>query len=286
MSQVCILTDSTAQFPAHLFPGSELVNMLPCHIQMEGPSLVNDKEVRLIHLPSRVEPGSSFNFLPPSVEEFTQIFLSLGSRYDEIIVILLSSSLSPVMENAQAAVEIAKSPAMIRLIDSQTTTVGLGLLVQIAASAAQRGESGSRISRLVRGMIPHIYSAFCLHNLSYLSRAGYIDPAQAVVGEMLNVVPFSTLENGCLTPIQKVRGPRHLVDLFYEFVTEFAEVQHIALIQGVPSFEQETRLLRERLSGFSRPNSFSEHTLSVSLAALFGPHSLGLVVMERCADVW
>jgi DegV family protein with EDD domain len=284
MSQVCILTDSTAQFPVHLFPGSDLVNVIPYHVQLDGPIQGHDKDVKLIHLPSRIYSNSNVHSQPPSVDEFSQMFSQLGYRYREIVVILISTHLSPTLVNAQAAIEAAKCPAVIHIVDSESTSVGLGLLVQAAATAAQQGMTGSGISRLVRGLAPHVYTVFCLHNLSYLSRAGFIDPAQAVVGEMLDVVPFFTLENGRLNPSQKVRGSRHLVDLLCEFVMEFTDVKHVALIQGIPPFDQEARLLRERLSGLYRSNSFSEHTLGIPLAALLGPHSLGLVVMENSTN--
>ena len=65
---------------------------------------------------------------------------------------------------------------------------------------------------------------------------------------------------------------------------EFTDVKHVALIQGMPPFDQEARLLRERLGGLYRANSFSEHTLGIPLAALLGPHTLGLVVMENRTD--
>ncbi len=281
MSQVCILTDSSAQFPVHLFPGSDLVNILPYHVQLNGAGEEAEKDIKLVHLPASVYTKPGVQTRPPSVEEFSQMFMSLGYRYREIVAILISSHLSPAMENAQAAIEVAKCPAVVHLVDSQTTSVGLGLLVQAAAAAAEKGLSGNRISRLVRGLAPHVYTVFCLHNLSYLSRAGFIDPAQAMVGEILEVVPFFTLENGRLCPSQKVRGSRHLVDLLCEFVMEFTAVRHVALIQGSPPFDQEARLLRERLSGLYRSNSFSEHTFSIPLAAMLGPHSLGLVVMEN-----
>jgi DegV family protein with EDD domain len=284
MSQVCILTDNTAQFPVHIFPGSSLVNVIPYHVQLDEPRSPEDQEIKLIHLPADAYADSGLQVQAPSVDEFTQMFSTLGFRYREIVVILLSAHLSPAMVNAEMAIEVARSPATIHLVDSETTSVGLGLLVQMAASAAQQGHTGTHISRLVRGLLPHVYTVFCLYNLSYLSRAGFIDPAQAIVGEMLDVVPFSILENGRLVPVQKVRGARHLVDLMYEFVTEFSDVKHVALIQGTPSFEQEARLLRERLSGLYRSNSFSEHTLSLPLAALLGPRSLGLVVMEDSSD--
>jgi fatty acid-binding protein DegV len=136
----------------------------------------------------------------------------------------------------------------------------------------------------VRGIIPRIYTVFCTQSLTYLYRSGHLDPAQAIIGEMLGVMPFFILENGRLVPIQKVRNPRHLVDILHEFIAEFENLKHIALVQGVPPFEQEVRNLKERLNGDYPSASYSEHTLGAALATILGPRSLGVFAMENCPE--
>jgi DegV family protein with EDD domain len=202
-------------------------------------------------------------------------------KYKEIVVILLSSHLSQATTNAQSASQSCKTPANIFIIDSLHTAIGLGLLVQAAAEYTQRGYTGVDINRLIRGMVNHIYSVFCLPDLSHLYRAGLLDPAQAVVGEMLGVIPFFTLENGRLVHTQKIRSPRHLVDIMYEFVAEFENLKYLALLQGIASFEQESRNLRDRISQNVRTTPLCEHSLSLALATILGPHSIGLVAMEN-----
>jgi fatty acid-binding protein DegV len=157
----------------------------------------------------------------------------------------------------------------------------LGLMVQAAAEFSHRGYTGVEINRLVRGMINHIYSVFCLPDLSHLYRSGQIDPAQAIVGEMLGVIPFFTLESGRLVHTQKIRSPRHLVDIMYEFVAEFENLKYLALIQGITNYEQESRNLRDRISQNVRTTPLCEHGLSLALATILGPHSIGLVAMEN-----
>jgi DegV family protein with EDD domain len=205
----------------------------------------------------------------------------LGRTYKEIVVILLSSHLSQAVANAQRAAQGMKSAANIFIVDSLNTAVGLGLLVQAAAEFNYRNHSGIEINRLVRGMINHIYSVFCLPDLHYLYHSGQIDPAQAIVGEMLGVIPFFTLENGRLVHTQKIRSPRHLVDIMYEFVAEFENLKYLALVQGISSYDQESRNLRERISQNIRTTPICEHGLSLALATILGPHSMGLVVMEN-----
>jgi fatty acid-binding protein DegV len=88
------------------------------------------------------------------------------------------------------------------------------------------------------------------------------------------------LEEGKLSPTQKARNHRHLVDLLYEFISEFFTLDHIGLIQGVPPFENETRSLRERLTEGYAQTPISEHIISPELALMIGPHSLGLFLLQ------
>jgi DegV family protein with EDD domain len=245
---------------------------------------LDGKDLKTANLPVSAQNSANPQVLPPTPDEFRQAFISLGQKYHEIIVILLSSHLSPAAASAQEAVEIGKGPAIVHIIDSQTTAVGLGLLVQLAARAAQNGEAGPKINRLVRGIIPRIYTVFCVQSLTYLYRSGHLDPAQAIVGEMLGIIPFFIMENGHLVPIQKVRNSRHLVDILHEFIAEFSDLKHIALVQGIPPFEQEARNLKDRLDGDFPGATFSEHTLGTALATILGPRSLGVFAMESCSE--
>jgi DegV family protein with EDD domain len=279
MPRTCILTDSTAYFTKPTFTGQEQVTILPHFVQVDDHLQPDSKDLSIYYHPSLFKQPPQA--IPPSMEAFQDAYASLGLKYKEIVVILLSSHLSQAYANAQSAIQAAKSPATIFVIDSLNTAIGLGLLVQAAAEYSHRGYSGVEINRVVRGMINHIYSVFCLPDLSYLYRAGQLDPAQAIVGEMLGVIPFFNLENGRLIHTQKIRSPRHLVDIMYEFVAEFENLKYLALLQGINSYEQESRNLRDRISQNIRTTPLCEHGLSLALATLLGPHSIGLVVMEN-----
>lgn len=286
MSQICILTDSTAQFSGPIFPGHELVNIIPLHIQLKEQQFTDGKDLRTANLPPSVRNHTFPKTISPTVEEFCQVFNALGRKYNEIIAILISAQLNPAYWVAQEAATTLRGPVAIHIIDSQTTAVGLGLLVQSAAEAIENGASSLRINRLVRGLIPRIYTVFCVQSLTYLYHSGHLDPAQAIIGEMLGIMPFFILENGRLVPVQKIRNSRHLVDILHEFITEFSNLQHIAIIQGVPPYEQEARTLKERINDDFPTVHLSEHNLGVSLATILGPRSMGVVAMEHCPDVY
>lgn len=285
MPNICILTDSTVQFPSPLFPGSEHVNLIPLQVRLADQVYLDGKELKVSNLPVSARADVRPEALPPSEDDFRQVFLSLGKRYNEIVVILVSPHLNPVIMSAQKAAHSVRSPASIHIIDSQTTAVGLGLLVQAAAEAVENGASSAEISRLVRGLLPRIYTVFCLQSVSYLYHSGHLDPAQAIVGEMLGVMPFFILEYGRLVPVQKIRNSRHLVDILHEFINEFGNLKHIALLHGAPPFEQEARSLRERINNDHPRVSLSEHTLGAALATILGPRSMGVVAMDNNSEM-
>lgn len=280
MAQIGILTDSTALFPTLNYPGQELVNVISFNIQY-GEEIIRDtRDPRVCQRLSTGENGSLPQVISPSVDDFVRAYNELGRRYHSVLVILTSQLLCKAVQNAIQAAEIVKGPFSFHVIDSQTTGAGLGLLVQAAARAALGETDGLHLSRLVRGWLPHLYMACCLPGLRSLVNTGQVDTAQAIVGEMLGMIPFYILEGGRLVPTQKARNGRQMVELLHEFASEFDHVLHIALIQGLPSTEPDLRSLRERISQNFPGVPTSEHTLGASLLTLFGARCLGVVVME------
>jgi len=73
---------------------------------------------------------------------------------------------------------------------------------------------------------------------------------------------------------------RHLVDVFVEFISEFTNLKRIALLSGTIPFEQETLLLRDFIQMRFPVTRFGEHNLGITLASIFGPRSIGFILME------
>jgi DegV family protein with EDD domain len=265
MSNVCILTDSTAQLIQPDFPGHERVYVIPFDLQI-GPR----------------PPGAAAQprLIPPSPQEFVRYYTHLGHKYEAILVLTLSSLLSPTMNNALSASLLYSNSSTVEVVDSQTAAIGLGMLIQIAAAAASAGASLAEIEQRVRVAIPRIYILFCIPDLMYLARAGHMDRAQAMVGEIMGMLPIFTLEEGRLVPMEKVRTPRHLFEAFQDFMGEFESPTHIALVHGANHNALRTRPLRQYMEEFFPETPFSEHPIQPHLAALFGPQSIGLVVSE------
>jgi DegV family protein with EDD domain len=270
MSNVCILTDSTAQFTHKNYPGKDRVYVIPFELQTKAS---HGNEVRLNQFLGQ-------RLIPPAKKDFIRFYDQLSHEYDTVFVLTLSSLLNSANDLANSASHHYSNHTSIEVIDSQTTSIGLGLLVQAAAEAAAAGALPAEIERRVRASIPRIYMLFCIPELTYLAHSGYMDYSQALVGEMIGLLPIFTIEEGRLTPLEKVRTRRHLFESFQEFINEFEAPAYIALVCGNNHNTIRTRPVREYVQETFPETPFSEHTITPHLAGLFGPQCTGLVIME------
>lgn len=280
MSLPSIITDSAVQFPQPTFAGRNLVKVVPLDVRINATIYPGGEGLKPAFLPPTLPQGQTVALLSPEPEEYYRLFVETCQTSHEVLAIFSSSSLLPVYAKAQQAATTLDGRLPISLIDSQTIGVGLGLLVETAAVALAGGVSLAETDRLVRSMIPHIYTVIASPGLSYLHQAGFLDFAQAWVGESLGMLPIFTLEEGRLTPMEKVRSHRQITEFFQEFMDEYERLSHIALVQGGSGSAQETRLLREHAQDCFPSAHFSEHNLNQTLSVLFGPKTSSMVLIE------
>ncbi len=281
MGSICILTDSMAQFPQLGFSGRSDVRVLSFSVEVNGRLYEEGRDLHTGDLPPTASEDLHPRLIVPAPEKIEELYLSLSAYYSNILAILTSASLSAAFQNARQAAETVRGQANVTVIDSQTTSVGLGLLVQAASEAVAAGQPAPAIEQMVRSLIPHMYMMVCAPGLTYMHYGGFVDAPQAFVGEMLGLMPIFTLEEGQLSAVEKVRNTRSLVDFMQEFICEFDDLQHIAFIQSVPALPHEAKAMREHAQTCFPQTPFSEHTINLPLATLIGPRAIGLVAVEK-----
>ena len=281
MGKICVLVDHSAQFPNHSFPGQNLVRVIPFDVELNGIFYPEGKEVKVANLPLSARNSLNPRLIPPSPDRYAQWFQALSREFNEILVLTQSSHLSGSFQNALLASQTLASGLTVLVVNSQTTSTGLGILAQIAAENIERGGSLVDVEHLVRKQVSHIYTVICTPGLSYLYHAGIVDQAQSIVGELLNFIPVYTIEEERLTPLEKVRNYRSTIELFAEFLEEFEDLRHIALLQSIPPLIQESRSLRQIFQELYPNTTYSEHNLNLPTALVFGPRLVGLIAVEN-----
>jgi DegV family protein with EDD domain len=280
MGKVAVVTDSTA----FLEPGvaQELeINVVSLSVHLGDEVLRDGIDITPEAFFVRLEQGGVIpRTSPPSVGTFEQVYADLHTRTDEILSIHISGHLSQTLNHAERGAESLLGRCSIMVIDSMTTSLGLGILAKAAAQAAQEGADLDAVVRLVRGMIPHIYTVLYVDQMDYLERGDRIGRAQAVLGTMLNVKPLLFVEDGEIIPLEKVRTHEKAIEKLFEFVAEFSELEQAAIVQRNPSPTKETKMLLERLEQLFPDMEFPVIQYGPVLASHIGPSAMGVVVYE------
>ena len=209
-----------------------------------------------------------------------EFYARLSRITDSVLVVTHSSQLSLTMQHAHQACDQCNCSATVEVVDSRTTSIGLGMLVQDAARAAAQGATLKEIDQRLRTNLSRVYMLFCIPELTRLARSGFMDRAQAQVGEMLGILPIFTFDEGRLAPLEKVRTPRHLWEVLQEFLEEFENPDHISLVRSLVPSSLHIGPLHHFINDTFPETRYTEHTLSPQLAALFGPQSIGLAVWD------
>jgi len=278
MSNVRIITDSSA----HLTP-EEIeqygITIVPLRVRM-GRKVFNEfSELSYEGYFRRLETVKSLpETEPPQLQTMIDLYYELSREADHIISIHSSHKLNSVVDVARTAASAMRSHTRIAVIDSETVSRGLGMIVLKAAKMAQTGADAQEIGQEIRGMIPAIFLAFLTSDLNYLERDGRLRKSQAFLGKMLGVRAMVETRRGDLLVMDKARDALGAVDKLYAYISEFAYLEEIALLQH--NNIQESTALLERLRGLSPDIPIFTDVYDATLATFIGPNALGVIVRE------
>ena len=195
MSKICIVTDSTADLTPAQAEGLG-VTVRPLSVVFGDKVYLDGIDIRPETFYSML---ASSNTLPttsqPSPGEFVEVYERLFSEgCDTIISIHLSAGLSGTSQAAQQAAEhLGKD---IRVVDSRSISVGVGVQVMAAAEAVKAGKSVEEVLEAIEVSRQNHEVLFTLNTLEYLAKGGRIGKAKSLLGSLLNIKPIIRVDNG------------------------------------------------------------------------------------------
>ncbi|MBM4421944.1 MAG: DegV family protein [Chloroflexi bacterium] len=286
MPRVRIVTDSTAHFADPDFAQKHNITVAPLTIHFGKESFRDGVDISPAQFFARL--GAANSALPtaasPTPEQFTAVYDEAAQSSNQIVSIHLSSKLGRVWRNAKAGSEPLAGRCNIQVIDSMTTSVGLGLLVEAAARAAADGATPDDIVRIVRGLIPRVYVVFFVDSLEYLAHNKRFNKTQAILGAMLGIKPFLAIEEGDIVVMEKLRNRLQATEKLIEFASEFSELEHLAILQSTPEITADTRLVLDQLAIDFPGREFPVEVYGPALATYLGPNAMGVIVFEGLPD--
>ena len=285
MPRVHIVTDSGARFSNPRLVRHFPVTILPNVIEIAGTRYLEDIDIdteRAFQLiAARSRPP---RVVPPSENDYAELYARLSHYCDAIISVHPSRELSDSWRNGRLAAQQVSGRCEIAVVDSQSLCAGQGMLIRVAARAAQEEKTAKDVIQTVRQAVNRIYSVYCVNKVDFLRANGFMNPSHAVLSTHLGIKPFVSLEDGKIIVIEKVRARGEVIDRLVEFLVEFTELEDAVVLQDQKHITEETRVMQDRLALEFPGQHFPFTMYSATMAAYLGTEATGVAVLERAVD--
>jgi DegV family protein with EDD domain len=284
MSTVKIVTDSTCDLPAELIRQYD-IRVVPLRIAFGDEEYEDGVTISSQEFHSKLEERSAFpTTFPPNENFFVSVYESCLSESDTILSMHISKQLSQTLSVAREAIkrntmhfyslrEKVSSDMRynISILDTMSASLGLGLLVVYAAKLAQQGKSLQEVIDRVQQLIPTSRVLFSVGSLEYLRKGGRIGTASAFIGNLLNLKPILSIENGVVETKGKVLGWKKFYSTIEEIMKRDIDGRKILLgIADTPGNEGD---IKTEISGRLQNIFHCEEVVLSRVGATIGTHA-------------
>ncbi len=206
---IAIVTDSTCDIPEQYCRESS-VHVVPLYVRFGARSYREGVDLSLEEFYSRMKARKELSTTSqPSPGDFLLTYQNLIEEGKSVISIHISEKVSGTVNaarNARSIIQEDNDEADITIIDSRIAGAGLGMMVERAVEMASQGVEKKEIVKALMHFSESAYAVGIVPDLDHLYRGGRISKGQAVLGDLLNVIPVIQMENGEISLIAKLRG--------------------------------------------------------------------------------
>jgi len=216
-----IVTDTTCSLPKEILDEFN-IPMVPQYVHFGeetyrgfyeiSPAEFFAKQAAASELPKTSAP-------PPG--DFYPIFDQILAENPDATILCIhpSSEVSGTVRSALPAAA-AYPDADIRIIDTRSVSVGLGLIVYEAAKMARDGAAVERVMDRIKQMGEAMQILFVVDTLDYLAKGGRIGRASHLMGTLLDIKPILAFVDGQVTSHSKARTRKRSLVTMQDLVVE------------------------------------------------------------------
>lgn len=275
-AKVAIVVDSTAYIPQALVEQYQIY-VIPLLVNWSGDSLRDNVDITPDNFYQRLENAKEMpSTSQPSAGEFFDLYSKVAEEAESIVSIHISSELSGTIASAHAAAKLM-GDFPIEIVDSLSTSMGLGFMALAAARSVENGADLKAAAAAARALIPLVRVVFVVDTLEFLHRGGRIGGAQRLFGSMLSIKPLLELQEGKIEALEKVRTKRKAVQRLLDITAESCAGKgkiHAAVANA--STPQEAQSVADELQKLLDPAELYIVDLSPVIGTHTGPGALGI----------
>ncbi|WP_319371348.1 DegV family EDD domain-containing protein [uncultured Ilyobacter sp.] len=285
LPEIAIVTDSTSDLNEE-FIGDLNIDIIPLKLKFESDKYYKDgadiskgefwKKV----LRKDVIPKTS----QPSPGEFKDLYERLFNKgYKKIISIHISSKLSGTQQAAKVARGMLGREKDVAILDSKSVTLGLGHLALESARLIKEGHSFDEVLEWIDEAQNKIKVYFVVRELSFLEKGGRIGKASSMIGDVFQIKPVLTIENGEVCTEKKPIGDIGAMRYMEKIIKNESKNGSIILYTGWGGTQYELDSA-DQLRSIGDKQKKSEYRGRFEIGAAIGSHSgpvYGMVIFPK-----
>jgi DegV family protein with EDD domain len=264
---VAVVTDSGCDLPADLV-AQHGIEVVPLTIRFGSEELVDRRDLTPNEFWARCASSTTLpETAAPSPGAFAEAFRRAArGGADGVVCVNMSAKLSATIQAAQAAAPEVEAEVPVRVVDSRSVTMGLGMIVLETARAGAGSTSVDEVAAVAeeRASRTRVYGT--LDTLENLKKGGRIGGAQAFLGSLLSVKPSIDVRDGAVEPGPKLRTRAKGLAWLAERVAADRPTGDVAIVHGdAPDVDQLTALLADNVP--------AERIVIADLGPVVGTHA-------------
>ncbi|WP_308895279.1 DegV family protein [Candidatus Desulfosporosinus nitrosoreducens] len=247
------IVDSTCDLPEEIMEKYGIL-MMPLHVILKGRDYRDKVEITTDEVFSAMHSGILPKTSQVSPADVYQTFQGCCERGEDFIYLAFSAALSGTYQLAETV--LAKfqpnyPDRKMRIIDSKSGSVAIGLMALQAVKMAEAGYDFAAVSRHIAYLTEHIEHVFTIADIGWLVKGGRITKLQGMLGSLLDIRPILDVKNGLLHLMKKARGSQKALNMVADTLVERIEafpgqIIGIAHSDNLPGAEELKNLLAER----------------------------------------
>jgi len=276
MSDIAIVVDRTAYIPKELI-NKYKIHVIPQILHWKQKVFLDGVDIKPVDFYQRLQVTSEFpSTSQPSTGEFADFLKEVNKKADSILVILISDKLSDTLDSAYSARDMLPD-IQIEIVDSMSTSMGLGWITLAAAKAAGQGKPFEEVVKLAKSCVPKSRLIFVVDTLEYLHKGGRIGGAKRLMGSLLSVKPLLHIQDGRIEPLASPRTKQKATDQMLDIIGDEIKRKNNVRMAIVNALAQNEALhLMEMIQHRFNPVELLQADISPVIGTHVGPGAVGV----------
>ena len=281
MQKIKIITDCTSDLTKDLYTKFD-IDVMPLYVTIGGKTYEDGVEITTEELYKKIE---QYKELPKSSAVSPGILIEKFKHYIaqgiQVLFIGIGSKLSATYQSAMIAQD--EFNKMVRVVDSNNLSSGIGLLLLKAAKFRDQGDDLETIAQKIEKISPMVRTQFAINTLEYLHKGGRCSGTARLFGTLLQIKPIIRVIDGKLEVAKKPRGK---FSMALKTLLEYLEhdkdnIDPDAVMVTHSLASEDAKYLIERINEIVKVDNVFETYASGVISTHCGPRTIGILYIVK-----